>query len=105
MIGLLDQRITLESLTRVSDGQGGNSETWAPVATVWARVMPKSGREVVSSDGVAAEGSYTFKIRQRSDISEVTRLTWGGEIYNIRNVLRRGDRVQFLELQAERNVA
>lgn len=107
-IGSLDQRITLQSLTRAPDGMGGSSSAWTNIsgcATVWASARPGSAREALASDRVNAGGLYVFTIRNRDDLNEADRIVWRGENYNIRAVRRRGGRELYLEIEAERGVA
>lgn len=106
--GNLDQRITLQTVTRTSDGIGGYTSSWrniAPAPTVWASARPGSAREVLASDRVNAGGLYVFTIRNRDDLNEADRIVWRGENYNIRAVRRRGGRELYLEIEAERGVA
>ena len=44
-IGLLHERLTLETPVRTPDGGGGAIVTWQTVAELWARVRPISGDE------------------------------------------------------------
>ena len=104
----MDQRVTFQVPTLTSDGGGGNVAAWADVPstpTVWARVMPKSGREGMTEDRVSASTVYEITIRNRSDIDERMRIVWLGENYNIRSVLREGGRPLYLKIEAERGVA
>ena len=106
--GQLDQRITFQASTGVSDGAGGITTGWSDFAatpTVWAAVKAKSGGEAFADDRTNATATYSFTIRNRSDIDERHRIVWGGEAYNIRNVLRIGGRELFLVIEAERGVA
>lgn len=104
-VGELDQRVTIQRLTLASDGQGGSTESWADVVTVWAHVRPRSGREVVQFDRVNGEHAYLFVIRYRSGIRESDRLVWQGVNYNIRSISDQSGRKLYLELDAERGVA
>lgn len=105
MIGKLDERITLQKHSLVSDGAGGNTKTWADYAsvpTVWAMVDAKSGSEGFGEGRTNATGLYVFTIRQRSDVDERDRIVWRSENYNIRAVLRSGHGPQYLRVEAER---
>lgn len=106
-IGALNERITFQAYTSYPDGIGGETREWADIATnptVWARVMPKSGREDRAEDRVTATAMTVFQIRYRSDIDETMRIAWEGEYYNIRNVPRKSQRNHYLEIEAERGV-
>ena len=105
--GKLDQMITLQSRSYVSDGAGGKTETWTDFATdanPWAAVKARFGREGTTSDQVTATATTTFTIRNRSDVSENDRIIWNSETFNIRSVLRMGDRELYLQIDAERGV-
>lgn len=104
-VGELDQRVSIRRETLVADGQGGSTASWADVATVWAHVRPKGGREVVNADRVQGQTMYTFVMRYRSDIREADVIRWQGVDYNVRAILDRGGRRLYLEVDAERGVA
>lgn len=108
MIGRMDQRITFQRFATVADGGGGVSRVWADMAsnaTVWAAVKSRATREATSEGRMNATYTVEFTIYNRSDISELDRLTWGGEVYNIRGIRRTGTRDLRLVIEAERGVA
>lgn len=107
MIGSLDQRITFERFSETPDGAGGVTRTWSPIApwpTVWAHVKPRLGRESMEQGRVADTQMATFTVRHRSDLSEIDRIVWRGEPWNIRRIMRTSQRQQFIEIDAERGV-
>lgn len=106
--GVLDQRITFQANTPVSDGMGGNVNAWANLPdtpTVWAGVTPVSGNEGTDEGGTSATGLYLFEVRRRTDINEVDRVVWNGENYNIRKINRTSQRDLNVKFVAERGVA
>lgn len=106
-IGRLDQRITLQRYTETPDGIGGVTETWADLATtpkVWANVKPRLGRENMAEGRMTATLLSTFTIRYRADVTELDRIIWKGEPWNIRRIMRVSQRQQYLEVDAERGV-
>lgn len=108
MIGKLDQQITFQRFAETPDGAGGSTETWANLATdptVWANVKAKAGRESLDEGRINASFVKLFTIHNRDDLSELDRIVWGGENYNIRGVRREGGRQLFLVIEAERGVA
>lgn len=44
-IANLRHRIKFQSLSRVSDNQGGWTETWSDFYECWAEIVPKNGNE------------------------------------------------------------
>lgn len=103
----LDQRITFQRITETSDGIGGTIEAWASIATsptVWAKVTPRIGKEAMAEGRMNATAMATFTIRYREDITELDRIQWRGEAWNIRRVMRKTQRELYIEIDAERGV-
>lgn len=108
MIGSLDQRITLQRKTSAADGYGGVTEAWANLGTnayVWAAVKAKAGREGMVEGRTTATFVTMFTIHYRQDLTELDRIVWQSENYNIRSIRREGSRQLFLVIEAERGVA
>lgn len=107
-IGRMDQRITFRCFTELPDGAGGITRAWADFAknpSVWANVRTKAFREVLTEGRVNAAYTVLFTIYNRSDVSELDAIVWRGEHYNIRGVMRTGDRDMRLVIEAERGVS
>lgn len=107
-IGQLDQRITLQRYTETPDGIGGVTRAWADLAqtpSVWAKVTPRLGSESMDQGRMNASSMATFTIRYRADVTELDRIVWRGEAWNIRRIMRKTQRVQYYEIDAERGVA
>lgn len=84
--GTLRHRVTLQTRSVGVDALGQELETWNDLATVWASVSTKRGREYFAAGSVQAEASVVFRIRYRSDIlmnSTMLRLLWRGSPYDI----------------------
>ena len=106
--GKLDQLIDLQRNVATPDGIGGTTRAWAAFAaspSVWAKVTARPGREVMVAGRMTAQMPITFTIYNRDDVTELDRIVWNGENYQIRNVLRMGGRTLFLEIDAERGAA
>ncbi|KAA0592949.1 SPP1 family predicted phage head-tail adaptor [Azospirillum lipoferum] len=103
--GDLDQRIRIEAKTRVEDEGGGSAEAWTPVATVWAKVWPVSGRERAEARQVQAATLMRFKLRYRDGLDAGMRIVWQGKAHNIRFIADAGRREAFLTIDAEAGVA
>lgn len=106
--GEADQRITFQRFAKTADGIGGLVQAWANVPqtpTVWAKVTPRLGGESMENGRVAATSVATFTVRYREDVAETDRILWRGEPWNIRRVMRRSERGQWLDIDAERGVA
>lgn len=104
--GELDQLVTFQRATEVSDGMGGQTLTWNAIASdVWAKVRPLSGNEQERFDQLNATAMATFVVRYRSDIEHGDRIVWNGENYNIRYIPPVSSREMYLAISAEKGVA
>lgn len=98
--GELDRRISLASKTETKDALGQPKEAWSEYATVWARKMEKSVRDVFSSDQVQANRSVVFRIRYRSGVKDTDTVVFEGQRFQIRGISEYGRRVG-LDLECE----
>lgn len=100
VVGELDQRVTIERVTLTPDGAGGATESWATVATLWAKVRPLSGAERGQSQAQREEAvaEYLVVIRNRDDVRDTDRIGWGDRKLNIAFRKDRGHRADYLEL-------
>lgn len=98
--GKLDRRIVLQAFTTTQDGYGEENESWSTFATVWAQVMPFTGRERFVADQVSGEADTRFRIRWRSDIDVTQRIVYDGDTYDIEGVIEIG-RHEGLEILAK----
>lgn len=100
-IGGRRSRVTIERKTR--SGSGANvTETWSAVGTVWAKVDPKGGREIVAADQVVHRLTHLVTLRRRTDVTTAMRVNYKGRIMAIlgmREIAEGGWR--WTELQCE----
>ena len=96
-IGDLRHRVVLESAVRTSDGAGGATIVWTPVATVWAAIVPSGGAESFLLDRVAGAISHEIWMRFRSDVRPDMRITFGTRNFDIRAVFDSQDRGHWLK--------
>ena len=102
-IGEMQQRVTVQTKTRgAADGAGGyGAETWATFLTGWAKVDPKSGREIVAADQVVHRISHIVTLRARPGVTTAMRVLFDGRYMAIlaaREILEGG---RWLELICE----
>lgn len=100
------ERITIERRTRESDLAGGFTETWASLATCRAAVRSKPAGEKLEDGRMNARTINAFTIYHDAcpTVAENDRITWGGEVWNIRGVYRSGTGVLTVQLDAERGI-
>lgn len=101
-IGDLDKRVSIQMKTETKDGYGAPIETWATVATVWARWIPLKASERFSASQTIAEVDGEWRIRYRRNINAGnTRIVDGmGTIYDIQPSIEMGRR-EWLRIYAK----
>lgn len=83
--GELSHLLALQKCERVSDGLGGQSETWVKLRDIWARVTVQSQREAASGDHLVSELNYEVLIRYRDDIEVGMRFIFRGQNLEIQS--------------------
>ena len=86
--GMLRTAVSIEAVTRTSDGAGGYTNAWAARsgAPTRAHVQFKAGSESMQSDRIEAKGSYKITMRYHSAVTESDRVVIGGRYHNIRAI-------------------
>jgi SPP1 family predicted phage head-tail adaptor len=98
----MDRRITLQNYTTAANSLGQNVITYGTLATVWANVSFKKGKEGNDSDSEYPSRPVTFTIRFRDDVGNDDRIVWDGDVYEIISVHEVGYvRERWLEITAE----
>lgn len=100
-IGDLRHRITLQTLALTSDGQGGQTEAWADLATVWAYVKPISANERLYAQKLEPLITHRVTIRYRTDVTSEMRFTYEGRKFQIKAPYSLDERKAFLVFDAQ----
>ena len=99
----LDQRITLQARSVVTDSVGQDAITWVDVATVWAQCQAVRGREFFAAAQVQQETTVKVRIRWRAGVTPLMRLVWQGRAHDITGVVPVG-RKDMLEIMCVEGV-
>jgi SPP1 family predicted phage head-tail adaptor len=81
--GTLRHRITIQQQTVTRDTFGGETITWADLATVWASKAHKSSREFFAAQKINAETQELFVVRYRSGVTAKMRVSYDNRYYDI----------------------
>lgn len=85
--GKLDKLITIQTNTPSQDGFGEPVASWSTLATVWAeRMNPKVSEKFTGSQDAGFK-SIDWRVRYRGDITNLMRVSFGGQIYDIKGVI------------------
>lgn len=84
--GDLREQIALQQATATRDAYNAEVLTWSTVATVWARVLERGGREPVLADRPVMLISYEVTIRDGVTVTHGQRVIWRGKTLGIDTV-------------------
>lgn len=99
LVSKMRQRVTIQAVSGASDGQGGISETWADVATVWASIEPMSDYERFQAQQLQTNTTHKVMIRYYSGLTTKHRLLFGSRVFNIKGILNLNEENAFMQLK------
>ena len=98
-------RIKLQAITQTTDGQGGYTDAWTDVATVWASIEQKSQQEAYYAMQMESPATHRFTMRFLIGITTKHRVAFGTRTFNITRVNNVQEANAFLEIDAVEGVA
>jgi SPP1 family predicted phage head-tail adaptor len=106
--GKLRKLVTFQIETRVSDGGGGYSETWAGDITTYGGLTIERGAERLEAGRLEAALGGVLEVRASSEtlvITEAYSVLIDGVRYQIRSIANPDQRGERLEMVVEKGVA
>ena len=106
-ISKLRKRITIQSHTQVSDGQGGRTLTWTDLITVWASLEPVSKRELIYTQSMQYRRTHKIIIRSSETTRTITnamRIKYGDRTFQVKGDITPDERNFYLFIDCEENV-
>lgn len=100
-IGNLRHRVALQKKAITEDGLKQQSEVWADIATVWARIEPLSGKEYFAAKQINAEISVKLTLRYRKDVVSDMRVAFDGRIFEVLSIINPEERRESLILMCK----
>jgi head-tail adaptor len=105
-IGQMQQLVTFEAPgAPVPDGEGGYTETWAPLdpPTWYVRVRPATARDAerVTAGTVITHVSHIVHGRWHPGVTTRTRMRCKGHVYQVTSVVNLEERDREMELVAD----
>lgn len=94
----MDQRVTLQSVARASDSQGGWTDTWNNGASLWASIDQLKGYERMQAQQLQTPITHKVMIRYNADVTTANRLLYGTRVLNIKEVIELQPRKSFMQL-------
>lgn len=96
----LDKRLTLQTVTRTSDSQGGYTDTWATLATVWGQLKPVKGFERFQNQQNETPVTHDVLIRYRAGVTTANRFTYDARVFHIKEVINIDEANVYLKMKA-----
>lgn len=102
--GELRRRVTFQARSVGQDSAGGLLATWYDAFTVYAKIDPLSGRELLAAQVVHAETTHEVWVRYRAELANPAtatryRITLGTRVFNILGALDLEERRQWIVCQ------
>lgn len=98
--GSLRSELSLQVATPTPDGLGGHTESWAEIATVFARIEPVSATSVYGPDQMVETVTHRVTLRWRNGVAAGMRFARQGRIFDIVTVHDPDDTGRYLVCRA-----
>jgi len=102
-IGELRNRILIQDLVLTSDGQGGFSEAWVDVATVWAKVNPIKKSERIYAGRIEYQRTHEVTIRNLSAITNTMSIIFNNATLQIKSTRSLQNQPFYMVIDCEEN--
>ncbi len=103
-VGEMKHRIAIETKTRVTDGMGGGTITWANFSTVWSKIEPRSANETFWAKHLEHRVTHKITIRYLAGVTSEMRIVFGARVFQIKGVRNLEERNRWLVLDCEEGV-
>lgn len=86
--GSLRHRVTLQTPATAADGDGGYTDTWTALATVWASVVPATAHDLerAVAGTVQSSATHLVTIRYLAGVTTKTRVLFGTRTLQVTGV-------------------
>lgn len=100
-VAKMKHRLTLQTSSQVSDGQGGYTENWSNTANLWASLEPTKGYERMQAMHLETPVTHKILTRYRSGVTTAQRFQYGTRVFHIKEVLNVDEENAFLKILAQ----
>lgn len=84
--GRMNRRIQLQADSVAQDEYGEDVESWVTFATVWAELLNQKATERYTGNQRVGMQTFTWRIRYRSDVTNLSRVVYDGKNYLVEGV-------------------
>lgn len=89
--GDLRHQVLIQQQSLVDDGSGGQALTWPDFYSAWSGIKQLSAGEMYQHERLETQATHKFTMRYDSRLKETMRISFRGELYNIKGI----DNVEF----------
>jgi SPP1 family predicted phage head-tail adaptor len=79
-------RITIQGTTLTPDGEGGFTEGWSDLSTVWAKITAVQARQQYQFNSVGVEATHRIEVRGSVVVSELNRIKFGTRYFEVKTI-------------------
>jgi len=97
----LRHQVTIQTVSRTEDGQGGFTETWTNGESVWASIETLKAYQRFQAMQMQTPMTHKLVVRYRRDLSTLNRLLFGDRVFTVKEVINVDMKNRFLELKVE----
>lgn len=96
--GKYNHQVYLQAPAKTFDSEGQEVITWTTVGTVWAEILPLTGREYFQAKAANSELTHEIHIRYRRNLKTIWRVLYGTRALEILSVADVEEKHEELEL-------
>jgi SPP1 family predicted phage head-tail adaptor len=100
-VALMNKRVTVQDARQLRDGQGGVTEVWEDVATVWASIEPVKDYQRMQAMQLQNPITHKVMMRYRSDFTPQMRLVFDTRVFSIVGMINLNENNSFFQLYCE----
>ena len=94
----LRHQIEIQEKTAVSDGAGGQTETWSKLYELWAAIWPISAKETRENMRFETNITHNIRIRYREGITTAMIVVFGTRAFDIKGIINLEERNIWLDM-------
>lgn len=98
--GNLRNYVTIQQPASDQDDRGEDTATWTTLGQVYAEILPIGAREIDVARGFAPTVSHRIRIRYRSDVTTLMRITFDSRTFAINGAVDQDGRKRELMIFA-----
>ena len=95
--GLLNQTLTLQTLTETDDGQGGVTSVWSDTGSFKARISSLSAQERMAQDKMTTFATHRVYC-DNMNVTTADRIKWGSYYFKIIGIKNPSEAFHHLEI-------